>query len=65
MKLTNTLNIKNTTIHQGRKATPLIHWLRSMQGQFCVTQFLIRFLKLFREISSFIFTGTTSQIWGP
>ena len=47
----NTLNIRNTTRHHGRKPTPLIHFLRSLQGQFCGTQFLISFLKLFREVN--------------
>ena len=57
----NTLNIKNTTRHHGRKPAPLIYFLRSLQGQFCGTQFLISFLKLFREMNSFIFTGAISQ----
>ena len=39
------------------------HYL-SVQGQFCGTQFLISFLKLFREINSFIFTRTISQFLG-
>ena len=29
------------------------------------TQFLISFLKLFRQIDSFILTGTVSQFLGP
>ena len=51
----NTLNIKNTLRHHGRKPSPLlIYCLRSLQEQFCDTQFLISFLKLFREINIYI-----------
>ena len=50
--------MKNTTIHYGRKPAPLIYCLRNLQGQYCGTQFLISFLKLFEELYSFIFTGT-------
>ena len=49
------MNIKNTTSHHRRKPTPLIYCLRSQQGQFCSTQFLNSFLKLFREMNSFFF----------
>ena len=38
--------------------------LASLQKQFCGTQFLISFLKLFREMNSFIFTGAISQFLG-
>ena len=44
------MNIKNVTEHNGRKPTPLTYCLRSLQGQFCGTHFLIYFLKLFREM---------------
>ena len=58
------MNVKNTTRHHGRKSTPLVYWVRSLQEQFCGTQFLISFLKLFREMNSFIFTGAISQFLG-
>ena len=47
-------NIKNTTRHRG-KPTPLIYCFRSLDKQSCGTQFLVFFLKLFREMNSFIF----------
>ena len=43
---------------------PLIYYLQSLPGQFCGTQILISFLQLFREMNSFIFTGTISWILG-
>ena len=52
------MNIIYTARHYGKKPAPLIYYLRSLQGQFCGTQFLISFLKLFREMNSFIFTRT-------
>ena len=52
------MNIIYTARHYGKKPAPLISYLRSLQGQFCGTQFLISFLKLFREMNSFIFTRT-------
>ena len=59
------MNIKNIARNHGRKPTPLIYCLQSLQGRFCGIQFLINFLKFFRESNSFIFTGTISQILGP
>ena len=40
------MNIKSTARHHGRKPTPLIYCLRSLQWQFCGTQFLILYLFL-------------------
>ena len=42
---------------------PLTYCFRSLQGQFCCTQ-MISFLKLFREMNSFIFSGAISQFLG-
>ena len=52
------------TRHHGRKPTPLIYCMQSLQVQFCSTQFLISSLKLFREMDSFIFTERFANFWG-
>ena len=46
------------------KSTPLIYCLQSLQGQLCGTYLRISILKLLRELVSFIFAGTISQILG-
>ena len=47
------------------KPTPLISYLQRLQGQLCGTHLRISILKLLRELVSFIFVGTISQILGP
>ena len=47
------------------KPTPIIYCLQSLQGQLCSTHLRISILKLLRELVSFIFAGTISQILDP
>ena len=47
------------------KPTPLIYCLQSLQGQCCGTHLRISILKLLRELVSFTFAGTISQMLGP
>ena len=42
-----------------------MYCLQSLQGQLCGTYLRISILKLFRELVSYIFAGTISQILGP
>ena len=48
-----------------KKPTPLIYCLQSLQGQLCGTHSRIFMSKLVRELVSFIFAGTISQILVP
>ena len=47
------------------KPTPLIFCFQSLQGQLCGTHLRISMFKLLRELVSFIFAETISQILGP
>ena len=49
--MTNNLIVKNATSHYGKIPTPLVYYLRILQGQFCGIQFLVSFLKRFREMN--------------
>ena len=49
--MTNNLNVKNATSHYGKIPTLLIYYLRILQGQFCGIEFLVSFLKMFREMN--------------
>ena len=49
--MTNNLNVKNATSHYGKIPTLHTYYLRILQGQFCGIEFLVSFLKMFREMN--------------